>query len=76
MLKFVLMLRRGLVLLITLYQRLISPLLPQSCRFYPTCSEYAKQAVLKYGLLRGGWLALKRIARCHPLNPGGYDPLP
>ncbi len=70
------MLRRGLVLLIIFYQRLISPLLPQSCRFYPTCSEYAKQAILKYGPLRGGWLALKRLARCHPLSKGGYDPLP
>jgi len=59
-----------------LYQRVISPLLPQSCRFYPTCSEYAKQAILKYGPLKGGWLALKRLARCHPLSSGGYDPLP
>ena len=70
------MLRRGLVLLIILYQRLVSPLFPQSCRFYPTCSEYSKQAILKYGPLKGGWLALKRIARCHPLSKGGYDPLP
>ena len=70
------MIRRALVLLIVLYQKLISPLFPQSCRFYPTCSEYSKQAILKYGPLKGGWLSIKRIARCHPLNKGGYDPLP
>jgi putative membrane protein insertion efficiency factor len=58
------------------YQWLISPLLPQSCRFYPSCSEYARQAIAKYGPLRGGWLALKRIGRCHPWNPGGVDPVP
>ncbi|MCX8103119.1 MAG: membrane protein insertion efficiency factor YidD [Candidatus Bipolaricaulota bacterium] len=64
------------LLLITLYQKLLSPILPSSCRFYPSCSEYAKQAIQKYGLLRGGWLALKRISRCHPGNPGGLDPVP
>jgi putative membrane protein insertion efficiency factor len=58
------------------YQWLISPLLPQSCRFYPSCSEYACQAIAKYGPFRGGWLALKRIGRCHPWNPGGVDPMP
>ncbi|MCS7197630.1 MAG: membrane protein insertion efficiency factor YidD [Candidatus Bipolaricaulota bacterium] len=62
--------------LITLYQKLISPLLPRTCRFYPSCSEYAKQAIQKYGLVRGGWLAIKRISRCHPGNPGGLDPVP
>lgn len=62
--------------LIRLYQRLISPLLPPSCRFTPTCSNYALQAIERYGFLRGGWLGLKRIARCHPWNPGGYDPVP
>lgn len=62
--------------LITLYQKLLSPLLPRTCRFYPSCSEYAKQAIHKYGILRGGWLALKRISRCHPRNPGGLDPVP
>ncbi|MFQ6090811.1 MAG: membrane protein insertion efficiency factor YidD [Candidatus Bipolaricaulia bacterium] len=70
------MLRRLLVLPILLYQRLLSPLLPSSCRFYPSCSEYARRAILKYGPLRGGWLAAKRIARCHPLSRGGHDPLP
>jgi putative membrane protein insertion efficiency factor len=62
--------------LITAYQKLLSPILPRSCRFYPSCSEYAKQAIQKYGIVRGGWLALKRIARCHPGNPGGLDPVP
>ena len=63
------------IILIKLYQRLISPLLPPACRFYPTCSEYAAQAVARHGLWRGGWLAAKRVSRCHPLNPGGYDPV-
>jgi putative membrane protein insertion efficiency factor len=64
------------LVLITAYQKLLSPMLPRSCRFYPSCSEYAKQAIQKYGIVRGGWLALKRIARCHPGNPGGLDPVP
>jgi putative membrane protein insertion efficiency factor len=64
------------ILLITAYQKLLSPMLPRSCRFYPSCSEYAKQAIQKYGIVKGGWLALKRIARCHPGNPGGLDPVP
>lgn len=68
--------RRVVVLLLRAYKRLISPLLPPACRFYPTCSEYAAEAVANHGLLRGGWLALRRVARCHPYNPGGYDPVP
>jgi putative membrane protein insertion efficiency factor len=64
------------LVVITLYQRLLSPLLPNACRFYPSCSEYAKQAIKRYGLLRGGWLALRRISRCHPGDPGGLDPVP
>jgi hypothetical protein len=62
--------------LITLYQRLLSPLFPPSCRFVPTCSQYAKEAILKLGIARGSYLAARRILRCHPLNPGGYDPVP
>ena len=62
-----------LVALIRLYQLLISPLLPPACRFYPSCSQYALVAVREYGVLRGGWLALMRLARCHPWNPGGVD---
>jgi len=67
---------RVAVAVITLYQRLLSPLLPRACRFAPTCSEYAKLALAEHGALRGTWLALRRVVRCHPLHPGGYDPPP
>jgi len=67
---------RVAVAVITLYQRLLSPLLPRACRFAPTCSEYAKLALAEHGALRGTWLALRRVMRCHPLHPGGYDPPP
>ncbi len=58
------------------YQRWISPYLAPSCRFFPSCSEYAAEAVERYGLVHGGWLALRRLLRCHPFHPGGYDPVP
>ncbi len=63
------------VFLIKFYRRFISPLKRPCCRFYPTCSSYALQAVEKYGFFKGSFLALKRILKCHPFNPGGYDPL-
>ena len=58
------------------YKRFISPLLPPMCRFEPTCSVYTMQAVEKYGVLRGAWLGVRRLGRCHPFNPGGWDPVP
>ena len=70
------MLRAVLVLPIRVYQRVISPLLPHRCRFYPTCSQYAVEAIETHGAIRGGWLALRRLLRCHPLHPGGFDPVP
>lgn len=62
--------------LLRFYKKVISPLLPPSCRFEPTCSVYMYQAIEKYGVVKGGWLGVKRISRCHPLHPGGFDPVP
>ena len=62
--------------LIKIYQKTVSRALPPTCRFTPSCSEYTYQAIAKYGALRGGWMGLRRISRCHPWNPGGYDPVP
>ncbi|MGI6319158.1 MAG: membrane protein insertion efficiency factor YidD [Firmicutes bacterium] len=62
--------------LIALYQRFISPLLAPRCRFYPSCSQYCYEAVEQYGIIKGLFLGLKRIFRCHPFNEGGYDPVP
>jgi len=65
-----------LIGIIKIYRKFISPILPDSCRFYPTCSKYAITAIEKYGPGKGSLLAAKRILRCHPYNPGGYDPVP
>lgn len=65
-----------LLFLISVYRRLISPILPSTCRFHPSCSEYASEAIESYGSLRGTWMAVKRLSRCHPLHPGGEDPVP
>ena len=70
------MMRAVALALLRFYKRLISPLLPPMCRFEPTCSVYMMQAVEKYGALRGVWLGVRRLARCHPFNPGGWDPVP
>jgi putative membrane protein insertion efficiency factor len=67
---------RVLMALITGYRRFISPLLGARCRFAPSCSAYALEAVREHGALRGTWLAVRRIGRCHPFNPGGFDPVP
>ena len=67
---------RVFLLLITGYQRFISPFMPPVCRFSPSCSTYAADAIARYGLWRGGGLAVRRLLRCHPLHPGGYDPVP
>ena len=65
-----------LIVLIRVYRLLISPLFPPSCRFQPTCSQYALDAVERFGAIQGSWMAIKRILRCHPFHPGGYDPVP
>ncbi|HQA69336.1 MAG TPA: membrane protein insertion efficiency factor YidD [Aggregatilineales bacterium] len=62
--------------LIRLYQLTLSRILPPSCRFTPSCSHYGYEAFKRFGVLKGGWLTVRRIARCHPFNPGGYDPVP
>lgn len=68
--------KRLLLLLISFYRAAISPMFPPSCRYVPTCSAYAMEAIEKYGAWKGGWLACKRILRCHPFHKGGYDPVP
>jgi putative membrane protein insertion efficiency factor len=70
------MIRRLLVLLVRFYQRAISPGLPAACRFYPSCSAYAATAIERHGAVKGSWLALRRVSRCHPFHPGGIDPVP
>lgn len=70
------MIRSLLLLLVALYRRLVSPLLPAACRFYPSCSAYAETALRRHGATRGTWLTARRLARCHPFHPGGIDPVP
>ena len=65
-----------LLVLIRVYQRFVSPYTPPSCRFYPSCSAYAVDAIARYGAWRGGYLAVRRLLRCHPFHAGGYDPVP
>lgn len=68
--------KRALLAAIRFYRRNVSPMFPPCCRFVPTCSQYALEAVQKYGAMRGGYLAVRRILKCHPFHPGGYDPVP
>jgi putative membrane protein insertion efficiency factor len=70
------MIARVLIALIRVYQRLLSPFLGQVCRFHPSCSEYGAECLRLHGALYGSWLTIRRIARCHPFHPGGYDPPP
>jgi len=69
------MLKKFFIFIILFYQRIISPLNPPTCRFHPSCSSYACQAIEKFGVVRGSLMGLGRICRCHPWNPGGYDPV-
>ncbi|MDY6988664.1 MAG: membrane protein insertion efficiency factor YidD [Thermodesulfobacteriota bacterium] len=68
--------RLVLLVLIRAYQYILSPILAPACRFYPTCSQYAFEAVERHGAFRGSWMAVRRILRCHPYHPGGFDPVP
>ncbi len=70
------MIRLVLVFLVRAYRTLVSPMLPPACRFHPSCSAYAETALRRHGALKGGWLAARRLARCHPFHPGGIDPVP
>ncbi|MEQ1533816.1 MAG: membrane protein insertion efficiency factor YidD [Sideroxydans sp.] len=68
--------KRFFLKLVRGYQRFISPMTPPSCRFSPTCSQYSYEAIEKYGAIKGLWMSIKRVGRCHPFNSGGYDPVP
>lgn len=68
--------REMLLLLIRLYRWIFRPIFPPACRFYPSCSDYAFGSIMRFGALRGGWMTVKRISKCHPFHEGGYDPVP
>ncbi len=68
--------KKLLLMMIKVYQKIISPLKPPTCRFYPTCSHYGIEAIQRFGAIKGGWLTLKRISKCHPFHPGGIDEVP
>jgi len=68
--------KKIIILLIQLYKTIISPFFPSTCRFYPSCSSYSIEALKKYGFIKGFFLSIKRILKCHPFHPGGYDPVP
>ncbi|MEI6305830.1 MAG: membrane protein insertion efficiency factor YidD [Deltaproteobacteria bacterium] len=70
------MLKSIMLLVIRLYQKLLSPFLPAACRFYPSCSEYSRESILRFGVIKGTWLSILRLLKCHPFHPGGYDPVP
>lgn len=70
------MVKKFFLAIIRFYQVAISPLKPPTCRFYPTCSHYGIEAIQRFGALKGGWLTLRRISKCHPFHPGGMDPVP
>ncbi|MBW2452065.1 MAG: membrane protein insertion efficiency factor YidD [Deltaproteobacteria bacterium] len=69
------MFKRLVIAGITFYQNVLSPLKPPLCRFYPSCSTYSREAIMRHGIFAGSWLSIKRLARCHPWHPGGYDPV-
>ncbi|WP_432474326.1 membrane protein insertion efficiency factor YidD [Amphritea sp. HPY] len=69
-------LRHAFIFLVKVYQYLVSPFLGPNCRFYPTCSAYTIEAIEQHGIFKGSWLGIRRIGRCHPYNPGGFDPVP
>jgi putative membrane protein insertion efficiency factor len=66
---------RTLIGMVRIYQLVLSPILPASCRFVPSCSEYAREALARHGAIRGSWMAVRRLSRCHPFHPGGFDPV-
>ncbi|MBC8017182.1 MAG: membrane protein insertion efficiency factor YidD [Verrucomicrobia bacterium] len=70
------MLKSIALLIIRLYQKMLSPLLPPACRFYPSCSEYSQNSIVRHGFVKGMWLTLVRLSKCHPFHPGGFDPVP